>query len=123
MQHGRHDHLHRGDVLAHLLVVVVLVDLPRGVEHHQPELQQLRVRIGDVALHELLVRQPAALRLAAQRALAHHVQRLARQADGAHRVVDAPAAQPRLRDDERLALAAEQRLGRHPHVVVVDQRV
>jgi len=28
----------RGDVLAHALVVVVLVDLPRGVEDEQPDL-------------------------------------------------------------------------------------
>ena len=121
MQHRRHHHLYRGDVLAHLLVVVIFVDLPRRVEHHQPELQQLRVRIGDIALHELLVRQAAALGLAAQRPLAHHVQRPAGHADRPHGVVDAAATQPCLRDHERLPFAAQHRVGRHPHVVVVDQ--
>ena len=48
---------------------------------------------------------------------------LLRQADGAHGVVDAAAAEAGLGDGERLALAAEQRLGRHAHVVVVDERV
>ena len=94
-----------------LLVVVVLVDLPRRVQHEQPELQQLGVRVGDVALHELLVGEQAALRLAAERALAHHVERLLGHADGAHGVVDAPAAEPGLGDGEGLALAAEQRVG------------
>ena len=48
---------------------------------------------------------------------------LLRHADGAHGVVDAAAAEAGLRDGERLALAAEQRVGGHPHVVVVDERV
>lgn len=123
MQHRGHDHLDRGDVLAHLLVVVVFVDRPCGVEHHQPELQQLGIRIGDVTLHELLLRQAAALGLSAQRTLAHHVQGLACQPDGAHRVMDTPAAEAGLCDHERLALTAEQRVGGHPHVVVVDEGV
>ena len=106
--------LHRGDVLADLAVVVVLVDRPRGVEHEQPELHELGVRVGDVALHELLVGEQAALRLAAERPLAHHVERLLRHADGAHGVVDAAAAEAGLGDGERLALAAEQRVGRAP---------
>ena len=59
VEHGRHDHLDGGDVLAHPLVVVVLVDLPRRVEHEQPELLELGVGVGDVALHELLVGQQA----------------------------------------------------------------
>ena len=37
--------------------------------------------------------------------------------------MDPPAAQPGLGDGERLALAAEQGVGRHPHVLVVDERV
>ena len=58
-----------------------------------------------------------------ERTLAHHVDRLLRQADGAHRVVDAATAEAGLRDGERLALTAEQRVGRDAHVVVVDERV
>ncbi len=59
----------------------------------------------------------------AQRPLAHHVERPLARPDGAHGVVDAAAAEARLRDHERLPLAAEQVLGRHPHVVVADVRV
>ena len=44
-------------------------------------------------------------------------------ADGAHGVVDAPAAEAGLRDDEGLSLAAEQGLRRHADVLVMDQRV
>jgi hypothetical protein len=33
-----HRHLDRGDVLAHLVVVLVLVDQPGGAQHHQAEL-------------------------------------------------------------------------------------
>ena len=69
VQHAGHQHLHGGDVLAHLAVVVVLVDRPRRVEHEQPELGELRVGVGDVALHELLVGQsipPCTSRLSAR---------------------------------------------------------
>ncbi len=69
VQHRRHDDLHRGDVLADLAVVVVLVDLPRRVQHEQPELHELGVGVGDVALHELLVGEqarPAVSRLSAR---------------------------------------------------------
>ena len=80
----------------------MLVDRPRGVEHEQAELHELGVRVGDVALHELLVGQQAALRLAAEGPLAHHVEGAAGQADGAHGVVDAPAAEAGLGDGEGL---------------------
>ena len=123
MQHGRHDDLDCGDVLAHLLVVVVLVDLPRGVQHHQPELLQLRVRVRDVLLHGLLVGQQAARGLAAQHPLAHHVDRLLGQADRAHGMVDPASAEAGLSDDEGLPFTAEQRRVGHPHVVVVDEGV
>src|SRR6266851_5430023 len=62
VQHAGHQHLDRGDVLAHLAVVVVLVDRPRGVQDEQPELGELSVGVRDVALDELLVGQQAALR-------------------------------------------------------------
>ena len=91
-----------------------------AVEHHQPELEQLGIRVGDVALHELLVRQATALRLAAQ-AFAHHVQRFAGKADGAHGMVNRPP--PSRVWAMTNGLAAEQRFGRHPHVVVVDERM
>jgi len=41
-----------------------------------------------------------------QRPFAHHVDRLLRHPDGAHRVVDTPTTEPGLGDGERLALAA-----------------
>ena len=123
VEHLRHDDLGRGDVLAHPLVVVVLVDLPRRVQHEQPELRELGVGVGDVALHELLVGQQAALGLPAQRPLAHHVERLLGQPDRAHGVVDAASAQTGLGDDEGLALAAEEGVGGDPDVLVMDQSV
>ena len=84
---------------------------------------ELGVRVGDVALHELLVGQQRALGLPAERPLAQHVERLLGEADGAHGVVDAPAAEAGLGDGEGLALAAEQGVLGHPHVLVVDEGV
>ena len=121
VQHRRHDHLGNRDVLPHPLVVVVLVDLPSGVEHEQPELRELRVRVGDVALHELLVGEDAAGRLPAERALAHHVDRPLGHPDRPHGVVDASTAETGLRDHEGLPLATEQRFIRHPDILVVDE--
>ncbi len=123
LDHAGHEDLHRGDVLPHPAVVLVLVDLPRGVEHEQPELLDLGVRVGDEALHELLLGQQAAGHLPAEGPLAHHVEGPVAHADRAHGVVDAAAAEAGLGDGERLALAAEQRVERHPHVLVVDEGV
>jgi hypothetical protein len=55
--------------------------------------------------------------------LAHHVERFAGEPDRPHGVVDPAAAEAGLGDDERLALAAEQGGGRHPDVLIVDERV
>src|SRR5262249_23692714 len=77
-------------------------------------------RVGDVLLHHLLLREDLALRAARERAFAHHRERALHHRDGAHRMVDAPAAEPRLRDRERLALAAEQVLGGGAHAPVAD---
>ncbi|MNN63517.1 hypothetical protein D3C81_1789010 [compost metagenome] len=41
MQHLGHDSLHCGDVLAHSLVVLVLIDAPRRAHHQQAKLLQL----------------------------------------------------------------------------------
>src|SRR2546423_10121263 len=59
--------------------------------------------------------EQAALGLAAEHAFAHHVERLLRHPDRAHAVVDPAATKPRLRDDKRLPLPAEQRFCRHAH--------
>jgi hypothetical protein len=50
------------DVLAHQLVVLVLVDQPRGAQHQQAELLELDPGVGDLLLHHLLARQQLALR-------------------------------------------------------------
>src|SRR3984957_12514671 len=86
--HRGHGRLDRRDVLPDPPVVVVLVDLPGGVEHEQPELGELRVGVGDVALHELLFRELAAGGVPGQGTLAQHVEGLLALRDGAHRVVD-----------------------------------
>ena len=117
------EHLDRGDVVADLAVVLVLVDLPRHVQDEEPELHELGVGVGDVVLDALLVGQQAALGVARQGPLAHHVERLLAHPHGAHGVVDAPAPEPGLGDGEGLALPAEQALGGHPHLVVVDEGV
>ena len=61
--------------------------------------------------------------LAAQRPLAHHVERLLGQADRPHGVVDPAAAQTGLGDHKRLAFPAEHGVRRDPDVLVVDQGV
>ena len=71
-------HLHRGDVRARtLLVVLVLVDLPRGVQHQQPELLDLDPasrRSSPAPSASRASTSPCVSR--DERALAHHVERL-----------------------------------------------
>ena len=123
VQHRRHHHLGRGDVLTHPLVVVVLVYLPGRVQHEEAELDELSVGICDVALHELLVGQDASLGLTAQGPLAHHVQSLLGHADRAHRVMDPAATEAGLRDDEGHPFPPEQGFLGHPHILIVDEGV
>ena len=123
VQHLRGEHLDGGDVVADPAVVLVLVDLPGHVQDEEPELHQLGVGVGDVVLDALLVGQEAALGLAGQGPLAHHVEGLLAHPHGPHGVVDAAAAEPGLGDGEGLALAPEQALGREPDLVVVDEGV
>ena len=44
-------HLDGCDVLAHAVVVHVLIDLPGRVEHEQPQLLKVDVRVGQHRLH------------------------------------------------------------------------
>src|SRR5207253_646681 len=74
-------------------------------------------------LDELQVREPRAFRLAGNRALEHGVERRAHQPHRAHGVVDAAAAEPRLRDRETLTASAEQVVRRDAHRVVTDVRM
>jgi len=53
----------------------------------------------------------------------HQVDRPLGDTDGAHRVMQPPAGQPRLGDLEATPLDAQQRVRRHPHVLIPDQRV
>ena len=73
----------------------------------QPELQDLRVAVGDLFLDHLLVGQPLTLGGAADDAFLHIVHRLVQHADGTHRMMDAAAAKARLRDLEPFADGAE----------------
>src|ERR1700722_160448 len=110
----------RGDVLAHFQIVLVLVDTPRGPQHQQAELFEVDPRIGDLLLHHLLVGEARALRRARKDALAHQVEGAPDLPDGAHRMVDAAAAEPRLRHDETAATLAQQMVLRHLHVLVAE---
>ena len=123
VQHLRHRHLDCGDIAADLLVVVVLVDQPCGAQHQQPELLDLDPAVGDLFLGHLEIRQRTHPGLAGDRSLTHHVECPPGQCDGAHGVMNTPAAQPGLRDREGLALTAEDVVGRHPNVGVTDVAV
>ena len=119
VQHRGQRHLAHGDVLAGGAVRLV-VDDPRGLEHQQPELLQLDGRVGDEALHELVLGQRLALRAAGQRPLAHHVEGALALADHPHGVVHPAAAKPGLCDLEAFARRPEHRVERHPDLVVAD---
>src|SRR3712207_9056900 len=56
-----------------------------------------RVGLGDLLLHHLMLGDDLAMRLAAQRTFAHHVEGQVALGDGAHRVMDAAAAEASLR--------------------------
>ena len=80
----------------------------------------MRVGVGDLLLHHLVLGDDLAVRLAAERPLAHHVEGELALGDGAHRVVDATAAEAALREHLGAVLRAEQVIERHPDVVVDD---
>ena len=62
----------------------------------------------------------SAERHALGRAAAHQLERALGRADRAHAVVDAARAEPRLADQEAVALAGDQVRGRHAHVLEHD---
>ncbi len=66
------------------------------------------------------LRQWLAESFAADRAAAHHLQRLFRLADGAHAVMDAPWPQPPLRDLKAPALAQDHVRRRHADILETD---
>ncbi|MCY1353072.1 hypothetical protein D9M69_394020 [compost metagenome] len=61
VKHLGHQCLDRGDILAHPLVVLVLVDQPGGTQHQQAELLQFDPAVGDLLLNHLLAGQLLAL--------------------------------------------------------------
>ena len=97
-----------------------MVHLPGGVQRHQPRRLHLGRRVGDPALHRLLVLQQAALDGAVERALAHHVEGAPRHPEPAHAVVDPTRDEAVLGDQEPVALLPEQRVGAEPDVLVAD---
>jgi len=110
---------HRGDVRARR-ILVALVDVPGGIQDEEPELLQLDERVRDRLLRELLLGERAALRAAAEHALAHHPERFPDGRDGPHRMMDPSAAEASLRDQKSLAFATEEVLARNAHAVVAE---
>ena len=80
----------------------------------------LGARVGDPVLDGLLLGQQRAVRVARERALAHHVEGPLGLAEPAHAVVDAAGAEARLGELEPRALRADQVVGGHAHVLVDD---
>ena len=74
----------------------------------QPQHPDRRVGVGDLLLHHLVLGDDLAVRLAAERPLAHHVEGQLALGDGAHRVVDATAAEAPLGEHLGAVLRAEQ---------------
>ena len=64
-----------------------------GLEHEQPEHLDRRIGLGDLLLHHLMLGDETAVRLAAERSLAHHVEGELALGDSAHGVMDAAAAE------------------------------
>ena len=85
-----------------------LVDLPGGVQRHQAGGLHLRGRVGDPALRGLLVLQQPSPHGSVERPLAHHVEGTPRHPEPPHAVMDPAGDEPVLRDQEALALLAEQ---------------
>ena len=110
VEHLRREELDRRDLDPRL---VAAVDLVRGVERHQAAGLDLGVAVGDPVLDRLLVGERAARRLALERVRAHQLERALHLAEPAHHVVDAPRAEPLLRDQEAGALGAERVRDRH----------
>ena len=64
-----------------------------GLQHEEAQHPDRCVGVGDLLLHHLVVGDDLAVRFPAQRPLAHHVEGELALGDGAHRVVDASAAE------------------------------
>ena len=118
-QHPGHRELHRRDVGAGL-EGRGLVDLPGGLEHEEPEHLDRGVGFGDLLLHHLVLGDETAVRLAAERPLAHHVEGEVALGDRAHGVVDAAATETALGQYLGAVFRAEQVIRGHPDIAVDD---
>ena len=92
----------------------------RPFQHEEAQHPQLGVGLGDLLLHHLVLGDDLAVRLTRQCPLAHHVEGQRALGDGAHRVVDAAAAESPLRQHPAAVFRPKQVVGRYPHVGVHD---
>ena len=115
-RHVGRDHLDHRDLGPRRLVADDVHHV-RGVEREQPRLVDHAARFGDALVPDRLFGQRLAERDARLQAVDHHLQRALGRADRAHAVVDAPRPEPALRDLEAAALAEQDVLDRHAHVV------
>src|SRR6185295_18722142 len=81
------------------------VERGRGRERQQPRLLDLAARARDRLQYDALRRERLAERDARVRALDHRLERALREPDQPHAMVDAPRAEPALRDLEAAAFA------------------
>src|SRR5205085_8178676 len=98
-----------------------LLDRPSRAQHHQARAVDLRAAFGDPLLHELARTEQVSWRELARRgALAKNFESALADADPAHAMVDAPRAEPCLRQLEPRSFLAEQVRKRHARAVVPD---
>ncbi len=113
-----HGHLDGGDVLSDLVVVLVLVDQPGGAQNHEAELLELNPALCDLLLHHLIVSDPPVAGGPVYGSLAHQIHGVRAGADRAHGVVDPPASETAVTNDEGLPPGPEQGVLADPDVVV-----
>jgi hypothetical protein len=98
------------------------VHQPCGLEDEQADHLELDPRLGDPVADVGVLRDRLAERLALVGAGAHELERPLGDADRPHAVVDAPGAEPGLRDREAHALAGDE-VGRgHANVLTWPRR-
>src|SRR5260370_20824226 len=100
MERLRDGRIHRGNVFANLVVVLVLVAKPRRAEDEQAKLFKFNPRIRDLLLNHLLPRKLLALGFAGNGALAEMIEHAPGLSDRAHGVMQPPSAESRLGNDK-----------------------
>jgi len=119
-----HHEFDEPDIVTRLLGAEAL-DLPRGVERHEPRGLYLRRALGHPLLDDLARGQGLSVGRddALRRARAQKVERAVADADPAHAVVYAPRTQALLRNHESVPLGAQKVFLRHAAVLVQDLAV